>query len=164
MKRKTRKKKSPVDANRDHFSNARTFVQHDNVDHSWIINHSWMTFTYAQYAFTLKTPTRVHSARNEALCNECTPTVAAVKSYTSFASNLREIEKHATFARRFDNGPVLVKEQAISRGRYSIDKLHTHLSIRDTISLRFLRGSLLQARREMCKRLRKRRRSVASSD
>lgn len=33
MKRKTRKKKSPVDANRDHFSNARTFVQHDDVDH-----------------------------------------------------------------------------------------------------------------------------------
>jgi len=39
--------------------------QHVDVDHGWIVNHSWMTFTHARYAFTLKTPARVHSAGND---------------------------------------------------------------------------------------------------
>lgn len=119
--RKMRKKKSPIDANYRRFaiiSQTRS-IQHDDVDHSWIVNHSWMTFTHARYAFTLKTPARARpfsEERRSTLCNERTPT----HRVAFLGSDRREIEKHATFARcrGFDNGPILVEaEHGTFRGR-----------------------------------------------
>lgn len=145
-KRKTRKKKSPIDAshggNHDHFSNARTLV-HDDVDHRWIVNQSWMTFTHVGYAFTLKISARVRSAKND-VAHFVTSVrqredLAVVKPCKTPMSDLREIEKHATFARGFDSGPRFSYERGISCGRLFRRRVaRASLPTRDTISFAFL--------------------------
>lgn len=99
----------PVDVNYRRITIiSQTRSQHD-VDHGWIVNHSWMTFTHARYAFTLKIPARVHSAGNDVahFVTSVYANIAAAKPRAILISGLREIEKHATFAR--GNGPVLVR-------------------------------------------------------
>lgn len=123
-----------------------------------------MTFTHARYAFTLKTPARVHSARN-GVAHFVTSVRQlrgrqAVRSSHVGSSRNRET-RH--FRPEDSTTALFSQERGIFRGRYPVDRLHVRIPRRDTISLRFLRGSLLRARREICERDYERERTKVAS-
>lgn len=173
QKQRKRKRRREVSHRRESTiisqMHAHTLVLHDvwDVDHSWIVNHIWMTFTHARYAFTLKIlrarACPFSEERRSTLCNERTyANITAVRPRDSRVGSSRNRET-CHFRPRIRQTVPDKREDFLAD--IDVRDSCTHISRHDTDFFAFLAGLIITSKAwNVCERLRESRRSLASSD